>query len=493
MSDSEKEQLIEEKHIEDQPVTIEQIQQEKDISVKFVYLLPFLLVAYTSSLLDTTGNNLSLPYIQQDFNKSQPVAQWVQSIYYLSQASLSIPLAKLGEILGQKHSIMWFCGLHSIVTVSMFFTSNFILYCSLRFIQGALASGAMASRTTIVRKLSPKSKAQQYIQYNMATLSFVSIIIPSLCGLIIDVNWRYILIFNASSSLLSVFLIIPFVNTKSEQRQRIDIYGSIFLFIAIACIDLSFTFIGEAKYILFGCLLPAGLLFIVFFVFSQRNNPNALVPLHLMKQPVSDYVLVNFTQYFASSGFNYLIPQAFKHYNLNSTTVGLIQTINAVGSLIVSVSIPSLTKIFLNKHIIQFGYLINIILLIFALIFANAFISTVIIYVLFSIALTIINQTVYPLILLSVPVKFAAQIGAIPTVSRTIGSALTVSICSSILGAEVSKGQNGFVVKEQIIICLFLVFVIVGFGIIGLRTGQGDADRGKRGFQERKVIQLKVE
>ncbi|CAL6057112.1 Major_facilitator superfamily protein [Hexamita inflata] len=219
---------------------------------KFVSMMPLLFLSGITCFMDTQATNMALPYMQKDFKISESLVQWSLTIYYLAQASLSIPLAKLGENIGQVYILLILFVLSTGLNIALFFVKNFPAFLVLRFLSGAVCGGQLVCRTSLVRKLAPPEKAQAYIQYLQILLSIMVIIVPLLAGILIDIQWRWVYIACAASAFLNIFTLIPYTNPETpKEKAKFDIWGCIVLFFAIGFLDLAFTILSTYHYL--GC------------------------------------------------------------------------------------------------------------------------------------------------------------------------------------------------------------------------------------------------
>ncbi|CAL6101372.1 Major_facilitator superfamily protein [Hexamita inflata] len=253
---------------------------------KFVSMMPLLFLSGITCFIDTQATNMALPYMQKDFKISEPLVQWSLTIYYLAQASLSIPLAKLGENIGQVNILLILFILSTGLNIALFFVKNFPAFLVLRFLSGAVCGGQLVCRTSLVRKLAPPEKAQAYIQYLQILLSIMVIIVPLLAGILIDIQWRWVYIACAASAFLNIFTLIPYTNPETpKEKAKFDIWGCIVLFFAIGFLDLAFTILSTYHYLGCGILVVLSAIFFAIFIFVEKRASDPVLPLQLMKNP----------------------------------------------------------------------------------------------------------------------------------------------------------------------------------------------------------------
>ncbi|CAL6107484.1 Major_facilitator superfamily protein [Hexamita inflata] len=466
---------------------------------KFVSMMPLLFLSGITCFMDTQATNMALPYMQKDFKISESLVQWSLTIYYLAQASLSIPLAKLGENIGQVNILLILFVLSTGLNIALFFVKNFPAFLVLRFLSGAVCGGQLVCRTSLVRKLAPPEKAQAYIQYLQILLSIMVIIVPLLAGILIDIQWRWVYIACAASAFLNIFTLIPYTNPETpKEKAKFDIWGCIVLFFAIGFLDLAFTILSTYHYLGCGILVVLSAIFFAIFIFVEKRASDPVLPLQLMKNPVVSYLVANICSFYIGTGFGYLLPQTFMFYGHPASQTGVITMAAAIGMLTISLFLPKLSKRFLNKYIMVASFSVNVFTLVCAIIFSSnvyAFIGIMLIY---QIVYTFLSQLIFPITLLSVPPQFTSQMSAVPTTARTLAQGVTMCAVSMIMQVSYDSMKTGEGDKRawanamRINMIVFLLFQIIGLILLVFRTGYAKNENGKKGFRADKVRQLKI-
>ncbi|CAL5970959.1 Major_facilitator superfamily protein [Hexamita inflata] len=466
---------------------------------KFSYIIPLIVCTGTSVFLDTTGTNMALPFMQEEFSVSESLIQWTLTINYLAQASLSIPIAKLSEKIGQIRMLYILTSIQCALGVAHYFIKNFPLFLVIRFFTGAVQSGSTVCRLSLIRKLSPPGKAQQYLQYQTIVFSVVAMVIPLLAGITIDYDWRLLYPICAILCFLTLLVLIPYSNPESpKQKFKFDYLGCIILFIAIGTLDLAFTVISTYHYIAMGILLLISALFFFIFVKVEKKAQDPVFPLFLMKNPVSDYMIMNVLCLYIQTGFMYFLPQTLTFYGKSSTSAGAVQMVCAVGMIVISAFVPSLSKKVLNKTIMAWSAAFDIIVLLLCVLFAQNMYAFIILCILYQSVFTFFNNILFPLILLSVPPQFSSQMSAVPPTTRTLSQGLTmcaVSMIQQLSYNGLKVGENDKVAwgnALRINISVFVIFQITCLIVLLLRTGHTKAESGKKKFNAQKVRELKV-
>lgn len=108
-------------------------------------------------------------------------------------------------------------------------------------------------------------------------------VLPSICGVLIDINWRIVFYLSAGINSVTILLLIPYlcigVKRQSYANLRFDFGGCVVLFLAVILFNISFTFMGAKHYWLFGTMLIASIAMFVGFVFVEKYVKDPIFPL----------------------------------------------------------------------------------------------------------------------------------------------------------------------------------------------------------------------
>ncbi|CAL6047283.1 Major_facilitator superfamily protein [Hexamita inflata] len=466
---------------------------------KFAYMMPLLFLSGITCFMDTQATNMALPYMQKDFDVSESLIQWTLTIYYLAQASLSIPIAKFGENIGQVYTLFGLFVISFLINIGLFFVKNFPAFLVLRFISGAVCGGQLVCRTSLVRKLAPPQKAQQYLQYLQILMSIMVIIVPLLAGVLIDIDWPWIYLVCALSAFLNILTVIPYTNPETpKEKAKFDIWGCVVLFCAIGFLDIAFTILSSYHYVGCGVFVVLSIIMFVVFVYIEKKAADPVLPLQLMKNPVVSYIIANVSYFYIGTGLGYLLPQTFMFYGHPASQTGMITTAAALVMLLVSLFLPKLSKKVLNKHIMVTSFSLNVITIICGIVFSSNVYAFIAIWLVFQTINTFFSQLVFPITLLSVPPQYTSQMSAVPTTSKTLTQGVAMCAVSMIMQVSYNSfktqenDRNAWSNAIRMNMVVFLVFQVIGLILLIFRTGYAQNESTKKGFKQEKVRQLKI-
>ena len=96
---------------------------------------------------------------------------------------------------------------------------------------------------------------------------------------------------------------IPYTNPpRPKNNKKVDIFGSLTLLLGVSSLDVSFTVLTYKQWILSGVLFVVSVLILICFFIIERKAEDPVLPLYLLKNPVSDYVVVSVLIFFSTMG-----------------------------------------------------------------------------------------------------------------------------------------------------------------------------------------------
>ncbi|CAL5987155.1 Major_facilitator superfamily protein [Hexamita inflata] len=477
----------------------------KPQGTSYTAFLPLILFVLLCNYLDSTAMNLALPKIQEEFGVDRYISQWLITAYSLAVAATSIPLAKLADSIGQVYAMYIYLTGLTIGYIAIYFIKNLYAMCALRFFIGACFAGATAARMALIRLLSPPEKAQVYMMYTASICTGFGAILPFLASFMINYNWRLTFLLCGIFALCSILALIPYTNPPKKQsavngkKCNIDFGGMIAIIVATGSLDLSFTFLSAPIYWLAGTLFGISIIAFVSFYFIEMKVSDPILPLKIMKTPVTEYAILTLISSLISTGISFILAQYAAIWGQPTGFSGLFMSIVGIISTILTFIAPLLTKRYLNKTILIWTYSLSIIAFAVQMISTYSFWFFVSIFLVAVLAFSIPNFLIQPIILCSVPLQYAASITAIPNTCRQLGSAISLSITSMILkkcsATFIKQGMSRLSAFNQsvtIVYGVYLFLIIVSLILLITRTGQQRNESNKKGYDSSKIKQLQL-
>ena len=117
--------------------------------------------------------------------------------------------------------------------------------------------------------------------------------------------------------------------------------GSTLLMIAVGSFCLTFTMISDKKYyIALGCIGLAAISVVIFY-FVEKRHMSPIIPLYVMKNPITAITGANIINFILFSGNSYILPQYASIKGISSTKISIVLTLanglNLGGSIIIPI------------------------------------------------------------------------------------------------------------------------------------------------------------
>lgn len=231
------------------------------------------------STLDASIVNISLPTITQSLNTHLKAVAWVVLAYFIIITGCLLLMGKLSDLFGQRRIYLF--GFFTFTLGSAFcgFSPSISYLIGSRMIQGLGASALMAIGPAILTTAYPEEERGKALGILGSMVSIGFITGPILGGLLVEnFGWRSVFFINLPVGAIGIFLSSKFLSReKRERNQRVDLLGTVFLFLFLSSFLLFINRMGLGwVFLSFFCL---GL-----FIFVEIKSPFPLLDLHLFRK-----------------------------------------------------------------------------------------------------------------------------------------------------------------------------------------------------------------
>lgn len=243
----------------------------------------FLSVVNTSSLL------IAIPTILLDLNISFLLAIWVIVAYSLALTVLTPILGKYSDSVGRKrlYSLGYLVFLFGSV-VSTLAPDGATLLAG-RLIQGIGGAFLFSNSLAIVTDTFKSLELRKAMGINAAVMAFGISIGPLIGGLLTDLTWRAIFIFNIPITLGGFLLSERYIREIAPGRKRdIDRKGAILLSLSIVFLVAFLTMLphtGNVSALPYYLGTTAAVFFIL-FIMEVRKSPSPIINPGILRNPV---------------------------------------------------------------------------------------------------------------------------------------------------------------------------------------------------------------
>ncbi|QAS69682.1 MFS transporter [Oenococcus sicerae] len=287
--------------------------------------------------LDTTITNIALPTITANFKTSLDTSNWVSTIYVLVLSVCMIPVAKIGDQLGRKKTML--LGLIFFGSGSLFcgFSNSINWLITMRGVQGVGGAIATTIMIPLCVSLLGREKANQAVGEIGAVAALAAAIGPTLGGLIIHYwSWHFIFFINVPITLVALVLIYTCFSESYDLTisSKINYLGilllSLTLFLLTFVLLKGYDFGWTSQRIIF--ISVAAMIFLITFVVNDLKQKEPLIEFSLFKNSTFlsstiIYFTAGFTIVCSSVIFNFFLEDVL---NYSALRAGLIIMFSSV-------------------------------------------------------------------------------------------------------------------------------------------------------------------
>lgn len=240
------------------------------------------------SALDATIVNIALPTLVEELHTSFGMVQWVVLSYLLAITSLTLGVARLGDMYGKKR--LYLPGLALFVAASALcgLAPGIGWLIGFRALQGLGGVAVSALGAAIVTESFPSTERGKAIGVIGGLVSVGVALGPSLGGVLIEwVNWRAIFWVNVPIGIAALTIVARTVpaSAPGPANQRFDALGALVLAATLGSYALGMTLVEQAG---FGSRLVIGLLMgtlvgLVIFLVIERRMAQPMIDLSMFR------------------------------------------------------------------------------------------------------------------------------------------------------------------------------------------------------------------
>jgi EmrB/QacA subfamily drug resistance transporter len=267
------------------------------------------------AFMDGSVVNVALPTLQSTFHATASAIQWVVQGYALFLAALLLLGGAVGDRYGRRRTYVLGVGLFALASLACAASFSLGQLIAARAIQGVGAALLIPQGLPILSASFPEKERGRAIGTWSGWTAVFAAIGPVVGGWLIQAwSWRLIFLLNLPLVLVVLFLSprIPESRAKGDgPAPALDHLGAALATLSFAAIVYALSFAPQLGWRnrLVAVPLICGLVLFAFFLRSQANRPNAMMPLSLFRIPrfLAPNVLT-FLLYGALGGTLYVIP-----------------------------------------------------------------------------------------------------------------------------------------------------------------------------------------
>jgi MFS transporter, DHA2 family, multidrug resistance protein len=247
-------------------------------------------------LLDTTIANVALPHMQTSLGATTESITWVLTSYIVASA-VAIPITGwLSDRIGRKQLYVGATFAFTVFSALCAVATSLPEIVAFRILQGIAGAFVVPIGQAILFDINPPDKAAKAMTIFGLGALVGPAVGPVLGGWLTEnFNWRWVFLINLPVGLLSATLLIRFLPSTEQSKQRFDIFGYALLAIAIGAMQMMLDrgqqedwFQSWEIWIESGLVLAAGWMFVVHLfttkesifdpaIFADRNFTMTLI------------------------------------------------------------------------------------------------------------------------------------------------------------------------------------------------------------------------
>ncbi len=319
------------------------------------------------STLDVNIVNVSLPTLVEELDTDFATIQWVIIGYVLVLTSLTLSMARLGDMLGKRKLFAVGLAIFTLGSLSCGLAPNVKWLIGSRAFQGFGASITQALGAAIVTDVFPQAERGKALGIIGGIVSVGLAMGPAVGGILIGtLGWRSVFMVNIPIGLVAMFAAVRFIPSavRSDSRERFDFLGASIIFVTLACYAIGMT-LGQRRGFNYGpipCLLFTAVLGLISFVFAEKHIKQPIVELNLFRNVLFSINLLMGVLVFVAISGNFVIPfflELVKGYP--PQTVGLLMMVVPVSMGLIAPPAGILSDRLGSRGISLLGLLIAVI------------------------------------------------------------------------------------------------------------------------------------
>ncbi len=279
------------------------------------WILIAIILGSSLAFMDGSVVNVALPILQSTFHATAASIQWVVQGYALFLAALLLLGGAIGDRYGRRRTFLWGVALFALASAACAASFSLGQLITARGIQGVGAALLVPQGLSILSASFPEEERGRAIGTWSAWITVSAAIGPVAGGWLIQVySWRWVFLLNLPV-IVVIFLLAPRIPESRAAgdglAQPLDRLGATLATLSFAAVVYALSFASQLGWNnrLVSFPLTGGLILFVWFLRSQSNRRNAMMPLSLFRIPrFLAANLLTFLLYGALGGSLYVIP-----------------------------------------------------------------------------------------------------------------------------------------------------------------------------------------
>ena len=231
----------------------------------------------------SSGLNVALPVISQEFNADAVLMNWVLTAHQLTVVVFMLPFGRLADIIGIKKIIIIGMIIYTATSALCAFSKSMvtlIIFRSLQGMGGAMIFGNFAAMLTAIYPAQERGRA---LGISIAILYIGQSLGPFLGGIMTEhLGWRSLFLANIPAGILVILLILWKIkgDLSESKGEKFDTSGSIIYGAAMIALMFGFSQLPEIPGVI---LTLVGIMGILFFLRWENRNKSPILNINLFR------------------------------------------------------------------------------------------------------------------------------------------------------------------------------------------------------------------
>ncbi|MCY9698110.1 MFS transporter [Paenibacillus alginolyticus] len=311
--------------------------------------------------------NVALPELSRQFHTDAATSGWILLSYMLVNTILILVFGQVSDIFGRRRMYLIGLGVFTITSFLLGYSPNAEILILLRIVQAAGGALVVTNTTPLITDAFPKTQLGTGLGLNILSASIAQVLGPVVGGLVTTAwGWRWVFWFNVPFGIVAFIWGLQILREKplTGPRTKVDRYGGILVFIALAGLIIALSKGGELgwgdKQVIGGFAVFA--IITPIFLWHEHRSASPLLDISLFKNWMFGMAnIATFFHSFARTAVALLFALYFQFaFHQNALEAGLRILPITIGMLIISPIAGMLTKRIALRVLSSLGILLSI-------------------------------------------------------------------------------------------------------------------------------------
>ena len=460
--------------------------------------------------MDAATSTVAMPVIAQEYGIDISLTQWIMVAMNLGCAVSGTISGKFLERFGSINMFLCWALLATLSSLLSAFMPEFYSLLVMRFVTGVALTGMNVTKWYLFRLLPFPEKIKLGLFLTIFLFDLGAIVTPLVAGFVVEhMDWRICYVICALLSAITFFSMVFVDDPFTRAPKRKTDFGGIFLLsFAYIVSSLSASVLGQQAFLIGSALLLLGCLLFGLFIFLEKRIAHPLIPLGVLTGPLKPLLSIHLLITFYRNATRMLVPFIYSIiYGRSSVFVGVLNAVFGVMDILTATLLPVLDKRYTTRRIFSVCFItITICTAAFPFVTYNSLYPSVVLFVVAFAFLNVITSMAWAVILTTAPVSQLPVISALQNLSRTLACSVGTCIVSALhsimlqgdYGALYPVAADPYYTRSYAratSVCMGVMFISIFLTMLICVLGLSnyEADRGKRGFSEKRLVTFKDE